>query len=371
MAREKGGPHYVWGICTNLDMDGNGTPCPNCKTKNRIKLSLREEFVCPECGEPLTKVKGPTNSNYKLIVIIAVIAILLCGAGFGIWKLVDRGPEIARIKLDKKDMTLVIGETQNDVLTATVVDKDDREIRDAKVVYKWISGDDKVAIVTQSGEVRAVNKGKTSITVKIEDGEKNRLRMSEKNIPCATCKVEVKEVPLGETPQEPKEVLVTSLSVASAKISIRKGETAGLGLSVEPENVTEGISIESSNPEVATVEDGIIKANKKGNATVTARTETSGKTATIEVTVTEPSSGSSGSSMKKTLGWGIYEGPANGFGGTITVTSTHTIDLKKASGETVTVNRGDKIVSVKMENGRLRQGEIHFADGTRKYLSGL
>lgn len=76
------------------------------------------------------------------------------------------------------------------------------------------------------------------------------------------------------------------------------------------------------------------------------------------------------------LGWGTYDGPMSGgvphgFGGTITVSGSHTIDLKKASGETVTVNRGDKIVGVKMENGRLRQGEIHFADGTRKYLSGL
>ena len=79
---------------------------------------------------------------------------------------------------------------------------------------------------------------------------------------------------------------------------------------------------------------------------------------------------------KSNLSFGTYDGPMtngkpDGFGGTITVTSTYTIDLKKASGETVTVNRGDKIMNVKMENGRLRQGEIHFADGTRKYISGL
>lgn len=76
------------------------------------------------------------------------------------------------------------------------------------------------------------------------------------------------------------------------------------------------------------------------------------------------------------LGWGKYEGPMhggkpNGFGGTIIVRSSYSIDLKKASGETVQVEPGDKIMSVKMENGRLRQGEIHFANGTRKYISGL
>ena len=91
--------------------------------------------------------------------------------------------------------------------------------------------------------------------------------------------------------------------------------------------------------------------------------------------------GGNGGQVNKTSGRfnlsiGLYEGPLSngkpdGFGGTITITSTYTIDLKKASGETVTVNRGDKITNVKMENGRLRQGEIHFADGTRKFISGL
>lgn len=76
------------------------------------------------------------------------------------------------------------------------------------------------------------------------------------------------------------------------------------------------------------------------------------------------------------MGWGMYEGPMeggkpNGFGGSITVRNNYSIDLKKASGETVEVGPGDKIVTVKMENGRMRQGEIHFADGTRRFLSGL
>ena len=76
------------------------------------------------------------------------------------------------------------------------------------------------------------------------------------------------------------------------------------------------------------------------------------------------------------MGWGTYDGPMpdgkpNGFGGTITVRSSHSIDLKKASGETVEVGPGDRIEQVKMDNGRLRQGEIHFADGTRRFISGL
>lgn len=86
MAREKGGPHYVWGICTNLDKDGNGNPCPNCKSKEKLKLSIRDEFVCPECGEPLTKVKGPSGPDMKKIGIIAAVVLVLVGSVFGISK---------------------------------------------------------------------------------------------------------------------------------------------------------------------------------------------------------------------------------------------------------------------------------------------
>lgn len=75
-------------------------------------------------------------------------------------------------------------------------------------------------------------------------------------------------------------------------------------------------------------------------------------------------------------GWGTYEDPMqgglpNGFGGIIVVRSRHFIDLKKADGETIEIGPGDKIMNVKMENGRMRQGEIHFADGTRRFVSGL
>ena len=82
-----------------------------------------------------------------------------------------------------------------------------------------------------------------------------------------------------------------------------------------------------------------------------------------------------GGSNTINLGWGTYKGSVSGnksgIGGEITVNKTYTIDLKKASGETVTVNPGDKIANAKVENGKLRQGEIRFADGTRKFVSGL
>lgn len=178
---------------------------------------------------------------------------------------------------------------------------------------------------------------------------------------------------------EPEEVLVESLTIDNSSIILKVGETADLLVKLIPDNYTEDVSIESSDPNVITVDGNHVSAIKSGSAKVVVKTFKSNKSATVDVTVEkkddEPGSGGSGIG-KINLSYGIYEGPLSsgkpdGFGGTITVTSIYTIDLKKASGETVTVNRGDKIMSVKMENGRLRQGEIHFADGTRKYISGL
>lgn len=100
MAREKGGPHYVWGICTNLDKDGNGNPCPNCKSKEKLKLSIRDEFVCPECGEPLTKVKGPSGPDIKKIGIIAAVVLVLAGSVFGIYKLAN-GSDSENVEVKK------------------------------------------------------------------------------------------------------------------------------------------------------------------------------------------------------------------------------------------------------------------------------
>ena len=73
------------------------------------------------------------------------------------------------------------------------------------------------------------------------------------------------------------------------------------------------------------------------------------------------------------LGYGIYEGPtkggkANGIGGTIRFTRTYSIDLKKATGETVEVNAGDRMINVKMENNRIIQGQLKRADGSQKWI---
>lgn len=336
------------GICRNIDCDNY---------KQIVEVETGEEFECPLCHQHLdeagtggskTKKGGGDNSggiNWKLIGLIVAVVVILAGVGYVVYSFMG-GSKIDKIKLDKKSVTLVVG--QKDVIKATVVDKDGKEIKDAKVTYKWTVKDEKVASITQGGEVAALKKGKTSITVKIEGDDKHR----------ATCQVEVKPKKIqipgggGENPVTP-EVLVSSLSVANAKISIKKGETASLGMSVQPENATEEISVESSKPEVASIEDGVIKANKAGKTVIKISTEKSGKSVTVEVNVKDEGTDGGNGWGKVNLGYGVYEGERKNYKphghGTIRYTQRHQIvswkDYEASPGDTFEGNFRDGKIS--------------------------
>lgn len=289
MAREKGGPHYVWGICTNLDKDGNGNPCPNCKSKEKIKLSIRDEFVCPECGEPLTKIKGGDGPNWKLIGKIIAAILVLVGLCIGIY-----------FAFFNKSQP-VVGEPPKPDTTVVNKEKDDKEKVD-----------------------------------------------------------ETKEI-----------VDIKQLSIKDAKdFTLAPGATKTLTYIAEPKENDEEPEWESSNPSVATVtEDGVVKAVAEGKATITIKASSVSATVNVEVKKVETKV----QSNNVNLGYGIYEGPtkngkAHGIGGLIRFTRSYSIDLKKASGETVEVFSGDKLVNVKMDNNRIIQGLLKRTDGSQRWI---
>ena len=321
--------------CMNI---GN---CDNANTGKEFEIAEGEKLECPVCHKEMV-IEVNDTPWLKMLIIAATIAIL-GGASFGIYSLIGGGSEIDKIKLDKKNITLVVG--QRDVIKATVVDKDGKEITDAKVVYKWTVKDEKVASVTQGGEVAALKKGKTSVTVKIEGDDKHR----------ATCQIDVKVRIPGEGGEdgEPSDVLITNLSVANSKISLKEGEQAEIKLTVEPSNHTESIFMESSDSKVAVVEDGIIKAKNAGSAQIMIKTEKSGKSATINVTVTKKEKDGDGNGWgKENLGYGIYEGYRKNHKphghGTIRYTTTHQI----VSWKDFTASPGDTF------EGEFREGKI-------------
>lgn len=158
MARQSGNARFVYGVCTNRDKDGNGTPCSMCTSKEEIKLSVRDEFVCPECGEPLQKVekKGP---NPKVIAGCALAAVLLGGGGAAYF-LTSDSSGAKDISLDKQTRELAVG--MSDTLRATV------NPTDAKATLRWASSDASV-IKVENGVVTAVAPGSAKVGVQIEE----------------------------------------------------------------------------------------------------------------------------------------------------------------------------------------------------------
>lgn len=153
----------------------------------------------------------------------------------------------------------------------------------------------------------------------------------------------------------------------------------------------------SSNEELASVTDGVVDI-KDGNGEVTIRVALADnpqiKDSCVYTITYQPSDSydeesdldeteEDGSVSKEELlntpgkvdlGYAIYDGPRkngkpNGMGGTVTFKRAYSIDLKKAPAEYVNVYKGDKIVNAKFIDGRLVQGEIHFTDGTRRWIN--
>lgn len=98
------------------------------------------------------------------------------------------------------------------------------------------------------------------------------------------------------------------------------------------------------------------------------------KTAEAKATTTATPKQATPANGSKNLGWANYSGPTqggqpHGVGGTLKITTSYSIDLKDGRGSTLEVNAGETIENTKFENGRLRAGELHRADGTRKWFN--
>ncbi len=154
----------------------------------------------------------------------------------------------------------------------------------------------------------------------------------------------------------------------------------------------------TSNPAVLEVSNGQVTAIAPGEATVTVVANENGDAVAmcqyvvnapvVEVPVEEveevteepakpgePVKVDDGNTNGKVnLGYAIYDGPRqngkpHGMGGTLTFTTSYQIDLKKMPAEYVNVRKGDYISNTKFINGRLVQGQIHFTNGTQKWIN--
>ena len=155
------------------------------------------------------------------------------------------------ITLDKTSLTLFKGKTA--VLSAKILPKEA-----AAAEVQWVSRDEKVAKVSASGKVTAVNYGTTKIIAKTLNGKK------------AVCQVRVTAPP-------------QKITLNRTSVSLVQGNSVNLRASVTPQKAA-GASIKwaSSNTKVAEVDaSGKVTARAQGTAVIVAAAENGVKAACI------------------------------------------------------------------------------------------
>ena len=181
--------------------------------------------------------------------------------------------KVTKVELDKTSLELTEGGTAR--LTATIL-PDNATNKNVT----WSTSDASIATVTD-GVVTAVAPGTATITVTTEDGGKT-----------ATCAVTVAAAT----------VPVTGVTLNKTSTSLYVGDTETLTATVAPDNATDrAVNWTSSNPSVATVENGVVTAVGAGTATITVTTQDNDYTASCTVTVSRYSSGGGSSSSSTSL----------------------------------------------------------------------
>lgn len=97
----------------------------------------------------------------------------------------------------------------------------------------------------------------------------------------------LKGMPTSTSEVSPTDIAVTSISLSKSALEIKVNNSTTITATILPENATnKNVTWTSSNPEVATVENGVVTAVAEGNAVITAKaTDGSNKVATCNVTV--------------------------------------------------------------------------------------
>ena len=138
-------------------------------------------------------------------------------------------------------------------------------------VVSWKSSNKRVASVDKNGKVKGLKAGKTAtITVQLASGLKKsfKVKVQKKNV--ATKSLKVVDAATGKK--------------VSSKVSLKRKQTLKLAATVSPITSKEKVKYSSSNKKVVSVSSkGVIKAKKKGKATITVKSGK--KTYRIKVTV--------------------------------------------------------------------------------------
>jgi len=178
--------------------------------------------------------------------------------------MVDKNIPVTGVKIDKTNVSLKVGETENISITVSPANATNKHL-----IFN--STNTKVATIDAYGKITANSSGYADIVIMTIDGGYS-----------VECRVTVTE----------REILATNIIINKTNMTLNKGETETLIATIIPSNVTnKTIAWSSSNASVATVADGQVTAIGNGTATITAKTEEGSYMATCTVKVTTPVTG--------------------------------------------------------------------------------
>jgi len=173
---------------------------------------------------------------------------------------------VRKVIIDGGDITLK--ETERKQLTATI------QPADASVQsISWRTDDQSVATVTSSGYLIAKGVGKTTVTAWSDDRDGG--------FPKGSVEVTVE-------PYENKHTPVESVAIREGNQDLKVNDVKRLTAVITPDNATnKNMTWASSKADIASVSaNGLVKAHKAGEATVTVTTLDGAKTASVQIKVT-------------------------------------------------------------------------------------
>lgn len=197
------------------------------------------------------------NRRIALLLLIILPVIFSC---------TEKEPEVEQVirvesvSVSQNSAALTIGETLQLTASVSPASATNKNI-------SWSSSNQAIASVSASGLVTALGEGTTTITA-TADGKQG------------TCSVTVSK----------GVVNVSEIKLDKTELTLYEGDEETLTATVSPDDATDKtITWSSSDNTIATVESGKVKAEKKGEATITATA--GGKIAEIKVVVLAPVSG--------------------------------------------------------------------------------
>ena len=180
-----------------------------------------------------------------LIALLALIGSALFGGGD---KDVKDTYEIS-LSMDKAEIAPDEELTLIAEVKATDKDGHSRVLSDAEV--EWSSSREQIASVNKKGEVKGLKEGDAKITAKYEEEE-------------ATCEVTVTK----------DAIKVTKIELGRDEAELKVNDSLTLDLRLTPSEANpDNVNWTSSNSNVASVKDGVVKAHNVGEATITASSD--------------------------------------------------------------------------------------------------